>query len=152
MKVKKGDRVKFKGGEEGTVHSSYPWIDGRWLVTLAGRSASAARLWLEDLVQVNGKPVGGAVPERKPGEADLKAWAAQKHRVEVHAVLAGAYKGRGKGGGLVGVSGGQPRTHAFVDGAQKSPCGIDIDRCSDLNEPGPPDCSRCASKIRGMNR
>lgn len=69
--------------------------------------------------------------------------------IGVRAVLAGAYRGRGRGG----ERGGSNLTHAILVGpdgweaAERTVCGrIDADRLCDVAESGAPTCPTCARR------
>jgi hypothetical protein len=151
LKVKKGDRVRFRDGRSGVVYSTFPWLQGKTMVALAGADPNGPKTFLEDVVEVNG--VAPSAP--KEAAPALKKWAegapsSVAHRYTTHHVLAGAYAGRGKGGQQIGRGGEVTRSHAFIDGAQTSPCGISLNSASDIDEGTVPTCPRCAARVRAL--
>lgn len=151
-KPKAGDRVKLRDGRTIEVRRLTPWIEGRTMIQFAGQDPNQAsqRAFLDDVVEING--VDPNAPTKK--ETDVKRWAASashvSHRYATHFVLAGAYQGRGTGGQQIGRKGERTLSHAFIDGAQTSPCGISLDNASDVDEKAVPTCSRCAARVRAI--
>lgn len=146
-KVKKGDRLTFADGTTGIASGEdFMGIRER-LVTIAGRPSG---LPLSTIVSVNGAPFGAAAAKPQPA---VKKWAeGETKRYETRGVLAGRYAGRGKRGSMVGEGNEVLRTHALIDGATKTPCGMLEENLSDMNERSVPTCGRCAAAVARLER
>jgi hypothetical protein len=146
LRVKKGAALVFADGTRG-VASSDDYMGMRERIVAIGGEVRARPL--ATIVSVNGTPVNALAT---PAPA-VKKWAeGETKRYETRGVLAGRYQGRGKGGSGVGLSGETLRTHALVDGATKTPCGMSEENLSDVNERGVPTCGRCAAAVARFER